>query len=65
MTKKDATLLLEYAEKLASDAWDVYDITLNYSGNNNRLDEAICTLHDRVRLITAVLDRIDKNRRYI
>ena len=62
ITEDDATSLLEYAEKLASDAWDVYDTALNYSGNKSRLGNTICALHDRVRLITAVLDRIDENR---
>lgn len=62
ITADDATSLLEYAEKLASDAFDVYDIALNYSGNNSRLGDMICQLHDRLRLVTAVLDRIDENR---
>lgn len=32
------------------------------SGQDEALGHAICSLHDRLRLVTAVLDRIDENR---
>ena len=63
ITEDDAQSLLEYAEKLASDAWFVCELTNGlHSGKNSGLGEAICKLHDRLRLVTAVLDRIDENR---
>ena len=63
ITVDDAESLREYAEKLTSHAWLVCELTKGlHSGKNVGLGEAICQLHDRLRLVTAVLDRIDENR---
>jgi len=73
ITVDDAQSLLEYAEKLAEEAKTVLDFTTLRGMSNERkmfefsqihwyLGEKICALHDRLRLVTAVLDRIDENR---
>ena len=62
ITVDDAQSLLEYAEKLAEEAKLVLDFTTLRGMSNEYLGEKICALHDRLRLVTAVLDRIDENR---
>lgn len=58
ITAEDAQSLQEYAENLADAAMTVSILTID----KGALGESICELHDRLRLITAVLDRIDENR---
>ena len=58
ITVDDAKSLQEYAENLADAAMTVSILTID----KEALGEAICLLHDRLRLVTAVLDRIDENR---
>ena len=62
ITEDDAQSLLEYAQKLAQKAMSVSILSFDKSGQDEQLGDAICELHDRLRLITAVLDRIDENR---
>lgn len=62
ITEDDANSLLEYAQELAKKAMSVSILAFDKSGQDEALGEAICTLHDRLRLVTAVLDRIDENR---
>ena len=62
MTKDDARSLLDYAHRLADDAMTVYNLVIDWDYQHEDLPEAICALHDRLRLVTAVLDRIDENR---
>ncbi len=65
ITPDDADSLLEYTWNLAEEARTVYDLAIDklcFSGQNEDLGEAICVLHDRMNLVTAVLDRIDENR---
>jgi len=62
ITEDDAQSLLEYAQKLAQKAMSVSILSFDKSGQDEALGEAICELHDRLRLVTAVLDRIDENR---
>ena len=62
ITVDDAQSLLEYAEKLADDAKIITILAPHKIGQDLVLGEAICKLHDRLRLVTAVLDRIDENR---
>lgn len=62
ITEDDANSLLEYAHRLADDAMTVYNLVIDWDYQHEDLPEAICALHDRLRLVTAVLDRIDENR---
>ena len=62
ITVDDADSLLGYAQKLADDAKMIAIIAPHKIGQDVVLGEAISVLHDRLRLITAVLDRIDENR---
>lgn len=62
ITEDDANSLLEYAQELAKKAMSVSILAFDKSGQDEALGEAICELHDRLRLVTAVLDRIDENR---
>ena len=62
ITEDDANSLLEYAQELAKKAMSVSILAFDKSGQDEALGEAICALHDRLRLVTAVLDRIDENR---
>ena len=61
ITVDDARSLQIYASGLAEDAMHVYSLAFEYPGSVG-LGEMICELHDKLRLVTAVLDRIDENR---
>ena len=62
ITAEDAQSLQDYAESLAYAARNVlYDVRV-YGISRETLGEAICDLHDRLKLVTAVLDRIEENR---
>ena len=63
ITADDAQSLLEYAQKLADDAKIITTLAPHKISQDLLLGEAICALHDRLRLVTTVLDRIDENRR--
>lgn len=60
ITAVDAQSLEEYAKSLEYAArevsYGVYDVF-----NRETLGEQICLLHDRLKLITAVLDRIEES----
>jgi hypothetical protein len=62
ITRDDAFSLREYAQNLADAAMTVSYLTIDKSDQDESLGETICLLHDRLRLVTAVLDRIDENR---
>lgn len=62
ITDDDARSLNEYIQELAQKAMTFSILTIDKSGKDEALGEAICAIHDRLRLITAVLDRIDENR---
>jgi len=63
ITAEDAQSLQEYAESLDYAARKVlYDVNGYYAISRETLGEAICDLHDRLKLVTAVLDRIEENR---
>ena len=62
ITVDDAESLLEYAQKLAEEARTVYTLAIDKSGQYEDLGEAMCAIHDRMNIITAVLDRVDENR---
>ena len=63
ITAEDAQSLQEYAESLDYAARNVlYDVNGYYAISRETLGEAICDLHDRLKLVTAVLDRIEENR---
>ena len=63
ITVYDAESLKEYAESLGQAAMSVlYDVRLYGCISRETLGKHICELHDRLRLVTAVLDRIDENR---
>lgn len=60
ITAVDALLLQDYAESLEYAARNVlYGVRFDES-TRETLGEAICLLHDRLKLITAVLDRIEE-----
>lgn len=61
MTKDDARSLQIYASGLVEAANHVYNLAFETPGSDG-LGEMICILHDKLRLVTAVLDRIDENR---
>jgi len=62
ITVDDAESLKEYAESLGQAAMGVlYGVRLDGIPRET-LGKQICDLHDRLRLVTAVLDRIDENR---
>jgi hypothetical protein len=62
ITAEDAESLQEYAESLGQAAMGVlYGVRLD-GISRETLGKQICELHDRLRLVTAVLDRIDENR---
>ena len=61
MTKDDARSLQIYASELILAANHVYNIAFE-TPDSDGLGEMICILHDQLRLVTAVLDRIDENR---
>lgn len=61
ITVDDARSLQIYASGLAEVANHVYNIAFENPGSD-ALGDMICQLHDRLRLVTAVLDRIDENR---
>lgn len=61
ITAEDAQSLEEYAESLEYAAREVlYGVRLDESSRET-LGEQICLLHDRLKLITAVLDRIEES----
>ena len=63
ITAEDAQSLQEYAESLDYAARNVlYDVNGYYAISREKLGEAICDLRDRLKLVTAVLDRIEENR---
>jgi len=62
ITVDDARSLQIYSSALAEVANDVYNIAFETPECVMTLGEKICELHDRLRLVTAVLDRIDENR---
>lgn len=69
MTVDDAQSLHEYASQLVKAANNVWDLSLikicaaeMRSIDSEAFGESICELHDKLRLVTAVLDRIDENR---
>ena len=63
ITVDDAQSLQEYAESLDYAARNVlYDVNMFGAISREKLGEAICDLHDRLKLVTAVLDRIEENR---
>lgn len=62
ITVEDAESLQSYAESLGQAAMGVlYGVRLD-GISRETLGKQICDLHDRLRLVTAVLDRIDENR---
>ena len=61
ITGEDAMSLQEYASRLNEVAYHVNNIFFENPGSDE-LGEMICQLHDRLSLVTAVLDRIDENR---
>ena len=61
ITADDARSLQDYASGLNEVAYHVNNIFFE-NRDSDALGEMICTLHDRLRLVTAVLDRIDENR---
>lgn len=61
ITAEDAQSLQDYAESLEYAAREVlYGVRSGHS--RETLGEAICDLHDRLKLVTAVLDRIEENK---
>ena len=61
ITVDDARSLQIYSSALAEVATHVYNLAFE-TPDSDELGEKICELHDRLRLVTAVLDRIDENR---
>ena len=61
LTVDDAESLQEYASRLNEVAYHVNNIFFE-NRDSEALGDMICQLHDRLRLVTAVLDRIDENR---
>jgi hypothetical protein len=62
ITIDDARSLQIYACQLTAAATYVYETAFETPGSD-ALGEMICQLHDKLRLVTAVLDRIEENRR--
>lgn len=60
-TVDDARSLQIYASGLNEVANHVYNIAFENPGSDE-LGDMICQLHDKLRLVTDVLDRIDENR---
>ena len=61
ITADDARSLQDYASGLNEVAYHVNNIFFE-NRDSDALGDMICQLHDRLRLVTAVLDRIDENR---
>ena len=62
ITVDDAQSLQEYAQSLGNAAMGVlYGVRLDGIPRET-LGKQICALHDSLKLVTAVLDRIDENR---
>ena len=61
ITADDVMSLQDYASGLNEVAYQVNNIFFENPGSDE-LGDMICQLHDRLRLVTAVLDRIDENR---
>jgi hypothetical protein len=61
ITVDDARSLQIYACDLTAAATYVYETAFENPGSD-ALGEMICQLHDKLRLVTAVLDRIEENR---
>ena len=61
ITADDARSLQDYASGLNEVAYHVNNIFFE-SRDSKALGDMICQLHDKLRLVTDVLDRIDENR---
>ena len=63
ITAEDAQSLEEYVKSLEYAARGIFPMLLGWGEySRETLGEHICDLHDRLKLVTAVLDRIEENR---